>query len=68
MVFTDVIQAIVMLVGLVVIVVVGAITVGSISSVFDIAHRGGRLEFFKYVFDNNTLCKGFALYTVPMVS
>ena len=57
-VYTDVIQAIVMLVGLVAMVAIGVSTVGGITTVFDIANQGGRLEFFKCVFltDKSSSC------------
>lgn len=44
-IWTDVFQGIVMLVGLTTIIIVGTIKVGSLSKVFDIAYKEHRLEF-----------------------
>ncbi|KAL9971857.1 hypothetical protein ACROYT_G018069 [Oculina patagonica] len=44
-IWTDVFQGIVMLVGLTTIIIVGTIKVGSLGKVFDIAYKGHRLDF-----------------------
>lgn len=43
-IWTDVFQGIIMLVGMTTIIIVGTLKVGSFSKVFDIAHRGHRLD------------------------
>ena len=43
-IWTDVFQGVVMLLGLTTIIVVGTVKVGSLSKVFDIAYKGHRLD------------------------
>lgn len=46
-VYTDVLQTLLMFGGVLVVVVLCCIDLGGIGQVLDIARRGGRLEFFK---------------------
>lgn len=46
-VYADTLQAIVMIVGVLAIVIQGAINIGGLGNVMDIAYHGDRLEFFK---------------------
>lgn len=43
-IWTDVFQGVVMLGGLITIIIVGTIKVGSLGKVFDVAYKGRRLE------------------------
>lgn len=43
-IWTDVFQGVVMLVGLTTIIIVGTIKVGSLGKVFDVAYKGHRLD------------------------
>lgn len=47
-IWTDVFQTFVILIGLVVVVIIGSNEVGGISEVFSIAKRGGRMEIFDF--------------------
>lgn len=44
-IWTDVFQGIVMLVGMTTIIIVGTVKVGSLGKVFDVAYKGHRLDF-----------------------
>lgn len=48
-VYTDVIQTLVMFFGVLAVVVVVCRNLGGIEEVWEVAGQGGRLEFFKYV-------------------
>lgn len=48
MVYTDVPQVIVMVIGMVAVLVVGCLAAGGVEYVWTTAGQGGRLEFFKY--------------------
>lgn len=43
-IWTDVFQGVVMLVGMIAIIIVGTVKVGSLGKVFDVAYKGHRLE------------------------
>lgn len=43
-IWTDVFQGVVMLGGMITIIIVGTVKVGSLGKVFDVAYRGHRLE------------------------
>lgn len=43
-IWTDVFQGIVMLLGMITIIIIGTTKVGGLGKVFDIAHRGHRLD------------------------
>ena len=47
MVYADSLQAVVMLIGVLAIVIQGAVAFGGLGEVFDIAYHGERIEFFK---------------------
>ena len=46
-VYTDVLQILIMFLGLIAVVVIACIDVGGVSQVFKIANEGQRIEFFK---------------------
>lgn len=46
-VYADSLQAVVMLMGVLAIVIQGAVAYGGIEKVWDIAYHGGRIELFK---------------------
>ena len=46
-VYADSLQAVVMLIGVLAIVIQGAVAFGGLGEVFDIAYHGERIEFFK---------------------
>ena len=52
-IWTDVFQGVVMLGGLVTIIIVGTIKVGSMAKVFDIAYSGHRLDFEYVIYQTN---------------
>lgn len=47
MVYTDVVQTVVMFLGLIAVIAIACINVGGIYEVFKIADEGQRIEFFK---------------------
>ncbi|XP_068230251.1 sodium-coupled monocarboxylate transporter 2-like [Palaemon carinicauda] len=54
-VYTDVVQTIVMLIGVLVVVIICCIDLGGVGNVFSLANEGGRLEFFN--FDPNPMVR-----------
>ena len=46
-IWSDVFQTFVIVVGLIVVVVIGSKEVGGIQNVFEIANKGGRMDFFE---------------------
>lgn len=46
-IWTDVFQTFIMVVGLIVVISIGANDVGGMRKVFEISNQGGRLNFFK---------------------
>lgn len=46
-VYADTLQAVVMIIGVLAIVIQGAVNMGGLGKVMDIAYHGDRLEFFK---------------------
>lgn len=45
--YTDVVQTVVMFLGLIAVITIACIDVGGVSEVFRIANEGQRIEFFK---------------------
>jgi len=48
-IWTDVFQTFVILVGLIVVIAIGSNEVGGIAEVYEISKRGGRLDILEYV-------------------
>ena len=46
-IWTDVLQASIMVAGIVVVIIIGTVDVGGVGKVFEAAKEGGRLNFFK---------------------
>ena len=65
-VWTDAFQAIVLFVGVLAVVIVGAIEVGGLAKVFEIADEGGRIRFFDMNPDP-TLRTSFWSCTIPFI-
>ncbi|KAL7640633.1 UNVERIFIED_CONTAM: hypothetical protein RMT77_008908 [Armadillidium vulgare] len=47
-IYTDVVQILIMFIGILVVVIVVCIELGGVGAVFDIAEKGERIEFFKF--------------------
>ena len=48
-IWTDVFQTVIMLMGMLAILIKGAMEVGGIGRAWELANESGRIEFFKYV-------------------